>query len=142
MARFLTKSDEQRVLEAIREAETNTSGEIRVHLQPRCKGDPMEAAKKRFERLKMTQTEKRNGVLFFVSTRDQKLAVLGDKGIDDATPPDFWESIVTAVTDCFREGRIPDGLCEGIRMAGKALQAYFPYQSDDVNELTDEISYA
>ena len=142
MARFLSKNDEQRVLEAIREAEKNTSGEIRVHLQPRDKGDAMAAAKKTFERLKMSQTEQRNGVLFFVATRDHKLAVLGDKGIDDSTPPDFWDSIVAVITGHFKEGRIADGLCEGILMAGRALQEYFPYQSDDINELTDEISYA
>ena len=142
MARFLSRLDEERVVAAIREAEKNTSGEIRVHLQPRDKGDAMAIAKKTFERLKMTETEQRNGVLFFVATRDQKLAVLGDKGIDDATPPDFWDSIVTTITDHFREGRIADGLCEGILMAGQALQEYFPYQSDDVNELNDEISYA
>jgi uncharacterized membrane protein len=142
MARFLSKADEQRIMEAIREAETNTSGEIRVHLQPSSKGDPMATAKKTFERLKMTRTEQRNGVLFFVATRDQQLAVLGDKGIDEATPSDFWDSVVETVTAGFREGRIADGLCEGIRAAGRALQEYFPYQSDDENELNDEISYA
>jgi uncharacterized membrane protein len=142
MARFLSKEDETRIMDAIREAETNTSGEIRVHLQPRCKGAPMEIAKKTFERLKMTKTEQRNGVLFFVAHRDQKLAVLGDKGIDEATPSDFWDEIVEGVTARFHDGNIADGLCEGILKAGKALQEYFPYQSDDVNELNDEISYA
>ncbi len=142
MARFLSESDEQRVLEAIREAETSTSGEIRVHLQPRCKGAPMDVAKRRFERLGMTRTKLRNGVLFFLAYKDQKLAVLGDTGIDEATPPDFWDSIVATVTERFREGRVADGLCEGILMAGQALQEFFPYQSDDVNELKDEISYA
>jgi len=142
MGRFLSKEDEQRIVDAIREAETNTSGEIRVHLQPRCKGDPMEEAKRIFERLKMTQTEQRNGVLFFVAHRDKQLAVLGDKGIDEATPPDFWNAIVEQVTNRFREGQVADGLREGILAAGKALQTYFPYQSDDVNELNDEISYA
>jgi len=142
MSRFLSKAEEKRVMDAIRKAETNTSGEIRVHLQPRCKGDAMEVAKRTFERLKMTHTEQRNGVLFFVAYRDQQLAVLGDKGIDDATPPEFWKAIVDAVSVAFREGRIADGLSAGILMAGEALQAYFPYQSDDTNELNDEISYA
>jgi len=142
MARFLSKDDEQRVLAAIREAETNTSGEIRVHLQPRCKGATMEVAKRRFERMGMTRTELRNGVLFFVATKDKQVAVLGDKGIDEVTPPDFWDGVLATVTDCFREGRVADGLCEGILMAGKALQEFFPHQSDDVNELSDEISYA
>jgi uncharacterized membrane protein len=142
MARFLSKSDEQRVMEAIREAETNTSGEIRVHVQPRCKGATMDVAKHRFERLGMTRTELRNGVLFFLAYKDQQFAVLGDKGIDEATPPDFWDSIVATVTAHFHEGRIADGLCEGILMSGRALQEFFPYQSDDVNELEDEISYA
>ncbi len=142
MARFLSKTDEQRVMAAIREAETNTSGEIRVHLQPRCKGTTMDSAKQRFGRLGMTRTDARNGVLFFVAYKDRQLAVLGDVGIDEATPADFWNSIVATVTDHFREERIVDGLCEGILMAGKALQAFFPYRSNDVNELKDEISYA
>ena len=112
MARFLSKLDEERVVAAIREAEKNTSGEIRVHLQPRDKGDAMAIAKKTFERLKMTQTEQRNGVLFFVATRDQKLAVLGDKGIDDATPPDFWDSIVTTITEVELGVELSEGVFE------------------------------
>ncbi len=142
MANFISKPDEKRIMEAIGKAETNTSGEIRVHVQPRCKGEPMEVAKKVFERLKMTRTEQRNGVLFFVAHKDQKFTILGDKGIDDVVPKDFWESIVKVVTDCFGEGRPADGLCDGITAAGNALKEFFPYQSDDVNELNDEISYA
>jgi uncharacterized membrane protein len=142
MSRFLSKDDEQRIMAAIREAETNTSGEIRVHMQPRCKGATIDVAKRRFERLGMTKTELRNGVLFFVAAKDKQFAVLGDKGIDAVTPPDFWDSIVATVTEHFREGRVADGLCEGILMAGKALKEFFPYQSDDLNELNDEISYA
>ncbi len=142
MARFILKSDEERIMSAIREAETNTSGEIRVHVQPRCKGEPMAVAKKVFERLGMTRTEQRNGVLFFVAHKDHKFTILGDKGIDEVVPDDFWDSIVKVVTDCFSDERIADGLCDGITKAGVALKEYFPYQSDDVNELNDEISYA
>jgi len=142
MSRYISKVDEKRIMQAIHEAETNTSGEIRVHVQPRCKGTPIEVAKKVFERLGMTRTEQRNGVLFFVAHKDKKFTILGGKGIDDVVPADFWESIVKTVTDCFSDGRTADGLCDGITAAGNALKEYFPYQSDDVNELNDEISYA
>ena len=142
MSRYISKVDEKRIMEAIHEAEENTSGEIRVHIQPRCKGEPIEVAKKVFDRLKMTRTEERNGVLFFVAYKDKKFTIIGDKGIDDVVLAEFWESIVKTVTDCFSEGRTADGLCDGIIAAGDALKEYFPYQSDDVNELNDEISYA
>lgn len=142
MYRYISKIDEQRIIDAIREAETNTSGEIRVHVQPRCKGEPMDVARKVFERLGMTRTEQRNGVLFFVAYKNKKFTILGDKGINEIVPENFWESIVKTVTDCFSENRTADGLCAGIIAAGDALKKYFPYQTDDVNELDDEISYA
>ncbi|MBN2302542.1 MAG: TPM domain-containing protein [Lentisphaerae bacterium] len=141
MAKFFNKEDERQILDAIKDAESDTSGEIRVHIQERCKGDPIETAKKVFERIGMTSTEKRNGVLFFLAYADRKFAILGDKGIDDAVPDDFWRSIVETVISHFKEGRFTHGLRDGILETGRALKKYFPYQSDDVNELKDEISH-
>jgi uncharacterized membrane protein len=142
MARLFTSENETRIVEAIRTAETATSGEIRVHVTKRCPDDAVTAAQKVFNKLKMSETAARNGVLFFIATEDHKFAVIGDQGIDEATPEEFWRGVVDAATEKFATGDCADGLVEAITCAGEALKNYFPYQSDDKNELTDEISYA
>ena len=137
-----SKEFRERIVAAITAAEKDTSGEIRLHIQNRVKGDILEVAKKRFEKMGMTATELRNGVLFFMAMKDQTFSVLGDKGIDDLVPDDFWEETVGVMREQFGEGDLLGGLEAGIRKAGQALKEFFPYQSDDVNELSDEISYA
>jgi uncharacterized membrane protein len=139
-ATFLDPGDEERVLEAIRAFEKRTSGEIRVHLSDRVRGDVMEAAQRVFEELGMTATRERNGVLFFVAVPSRRFAVLGDSGIDAAVREGFWSDCVARVRERFAEERYADGLVEGIRMAGEALAEVFPYREDDVNELDDSIS--
>jgi uncharacterized membrane protein len=141
MAKFFNPDDEARIVAAIREAENNTSGEIRVHVAKRCPGDPVEAAEAIFDKLKMYCTEARNGVLFYIATEDRKFAIIGDEGIDKATPDDFWQSTVNATTCKFSEGAFADGLVGAITEAGNALRTHFPHQADDINELTDEINY-
>lgn len=94
-----------------------------------------------FEKLEMHKTELRNGVLFYLSISDRKFAILGDAGINAVTPDNFWEEIKEAVINHFKDEKYSEGLSTGIKMAGKALQEHFPYQKDDVNELSDEISY-
>lgn len=136
----LTRKDKELVMEAIAEAEKKTSGEIRVHVESRVKGDPLDRAVEVFFELGMNETAEKNGVLFYLALVDQKFAVLGDEGIDQRTPSDFWERIKETMAVEFRAGRFTDGFCRGIQMAGEALASYFPYQSGDVNELTDEIS--
>ncbi|MBT3289119.1 MAG: TPM domain-containing protein [Victivallales bacterium] len=136
-----SKEFRERIVAAITAAEKDTSGEIRLHIQNRVKGDILEVAKKRFEKMGMTATELRNGVLFFMAMKDQTFSVLGDKGIDDLVPDDFWEETVGVMREQFGEGDLLGGLEAGIRKAGQALKEFFPYQSDDVNELSDEISY-
>ena len=136
-----SKEFRERIVAAITAAEKDTSGEIRLHIQNRVKGDSREVAKKRFEKMGMTATELRNGALFFMAMKDQTFSVLGDKGIDDLVPDDFWEETVGVMREQFGEGDLLGGLEAGIRKAGQALKEFFPYQSDDVNELSDEISY-
>jgi uncharacterized membrane protein len=136
---FLSKDQEQQIVRAIQEAENNTSGEIRVHVSSK-KGDVMELAIKTFQKLGMHKTELRNGVLFFVDIAQREFVVLGDEGIDNATPEDFWEEVKELVLGEFRNGNFAEGLILGIQKAGEKLKAHFPYQSDDVNELSDEIS--
>jgi len=140
--RFLTEEDQEKIVAAIKVAEKQTSGEIRVHVQAKCGDDPYLDAQKVFNKLKMDATEQRNGVLFFVAYKSQKFTVLGDKGINEAVPDDFWQETVDIMTPLCREGKFAEALEKGVLKAGEALQKYFPYQSDDVNELDDGVSYA
>jgi len=138
---IFSQDEKTRIIRAIKSSEKNTSGEIRVHLENRCSEDVLDRASHLFEKLNMHKTEKRNGVLFYLAVRDKKFAILGDAGINAVTPDDFWDTIKESMVSSFSEGKFTEGLTKGIEMAGKALQEYFPYQSDDVNELSDEISF-
>lgn len=138
---FFTPAEETAIVKAIQLAETHTSGEIRVHIEPVFEGDVMDRAKAVFNELKMYQTEQRNGVLFYVATKTRKFALLGDKGIYEKVPEDFWESTKNKVIKQFKQGAYAQGLIEGIQEAGIQLKTYFAYDhSNDQNELTDEIS--
>jgi uncharacterized membrane protein len=140
MADILDTAARDRVVRAIQAAERRTSGEIRVHLQRRIRGDVLAAAQRRFEQLGMTATAERNGVLFFVVTDDRQFAVLGDSGINARVPADFWSATVAAMAEHFRNQDLVTGLEAGITRAGEALAEYFPHRPDDRNELANEIS--
>lgn len=137
---FFTSAEEQQVIEAIKSAEKNTSGEIRVHIEKTTDKDPLERAKEVFYELKMNETEAQNGVLFYVATESHHFAILGDKGINDVVPPGFWDSEKELVLSHFKKREFAQGLELGILEAGKKLKEFFPYQADDSNELSDEIS--
>lgn len=136
-----TKEQQKQIVEAIKQAEHNTSGEIRVHIEKTCKGDTLDRASDVFAMLKMHKTELRNGVLFYLSVEDRKFAILGDAGINAKVPSNFWETVKETVIEQFKLGNSTEGLVKGILMAGEKLKAHFPYQKDDVNELSDEISF-
>jgi len=138
---FLSLEEEERIVQAIREAEKNTSGEIRVHLESFNKEKPsMQHAWEVFEAIGMHKTALRNGVLFYVDVNHRVFTVIGDEGINNVVPGNFWESIKEKVIARFSQGRYADGLVEGILEVGRQLKKFFPYQSDDINELPDEIS--
>ena len=137
---FLSKAEEQEIVQAIVEAEKNTSGEIRVHIEEHTEKSPLERAQEVFFELKMDETQDRNGVLFYVCVSDKKFAILGDKGINEAVESDFWDCTKDTVIANFKRGNFEKGLVEGILRAGERLKKYFPYQSDDTNELSNEIS--
>jgi uncharacterized membrane protein len=139
--KYFTEEDKLQITNAIRVAETNTSGEIRVHIEKFCKGNVLDQAAYVFEKLEMHKTKLRNGVLFYVAIEDRKFAILGDAGINMKVPGNFWEEITNDVIDKFKEGLFAEGIANGIIKAGKQLKQHFPYQSDDVNELSDEISF-
>ena len=140
MKRIIDRGLESRIIAAIKEAEKKTSGEIRVHIQRKLEGDVFEAAKVRFDGLKMYNTRERNGVLIFVALEDRRFAILGDTGINGKVPEGFWDSTVDMMVRRFKKGEIAEGFEDGIRNAGEALKNYFPYHRDDVNELSDNVS--
>lgn len=142
MAKFLTKEQEQTIISAIQEAESNTSGEVRVHIEDKCKTeDTIERAKQVFVKLGMHNTELRNGVIIYVATRDHKLAVWGDEGIHEKVGQEFWEEEIRLMKKYFQADDYESGLRDAVLMVGEKLKEFFPYQKDDVNELSDDISY-
>ena len=138
---MLSSADKQEIQEAIRLAELQTAGEIRVHIDKKCKSNPVERAVIIFQQLKMHKTKDRNGVLIYLSFEDSKLAIIGDEGINKLVPEDFWESTKEIIKLHLSKGELVAGLEAGIAEVGIQLKQFFPYQSDDENELPNEISY-
>lgn len=137
---FLSRADEQEIVKAIIEAEKNTSGEIRVHIEEHTEKSPLDRAEEVFLELHMHETQDRNGVLFYVSVADKKFAIIGDEGIDKLVEAYFWDCTKDVVISNFKEGNYKKGLINGILRAGERLKKYFPFQSHDSNELSNEIS--
>lgn len=139
---FFTPQQKNDIKNAIIEAELQTSGEIRVHIDKRCKEDVLDRAAHVFEKLEMHKTELRNGVLFFLALKDRKFAILGDAGINAVVPKNFWDKIKEEMLLKFQNGQFTEGLTLGIQMAGEQLKTHFPYKIDeDINELPDDISF-
>ncbi|HRY33570.1 MAG TPA: TPM domain-containing protein [Bacteroidales bacterium] len=139
--KFFSEQQQEDIRQAIMDAELDTSGEIRVHIEKSCTGDPYERAVWLFHRLGMQKTAARNAVLFYLGVENRKFAVVGDAGIHDKVGIDFWESLRSEMLLQFREGRFAEGLSNAIRLAGEQLKAHYPYKRDDINELKDDISF-
>ena len=139
--RYFSEEEINEIITAIKYAELNTSGEIRVHIEKFCKENSLDRAAYVFAKLNMHKTKLRNGVLFYLAIEDHKFAVLGDSAINQKVPEDTWISMINKMTIIFKEGKLSSGLAQGIKIAGELLKLYFPYQSDDKNELPDEISF-
>ncbi|KVV14284.1 TPM domain-containing protein [Flavobacterium sp. TAB 87] len=137
---FLSKEEEQEIVEAIRIAEKNTSGEIRVHIEKTTSKLHFDRALEVFEELKMDATELQNGVLFYFAVADKNFVICGDKGINDLVAADFWNSTKELMAKQFQQKNFKQGIVDGILMAGEQLKKYFPWSVDDVNELSNEIS--
>lgn len=138
---FFSKDQQSQIVAAIREAEHASSGEIRVHIESSCDNDVLDRAAWIFGKLGMQKTKERNGVLFYLAINDRKFAVIGDAGINSKVPEGFWDDVKEILRKNFVEGRFTEGLSEGIILAGKHLKIHFPHKKDDVNELSDEISF-
>lgn len=143
MAKFLSQEQEEHIVDAIRQAEEATSGEIRVHIEKKCKAEtPVDRAKEVFAELKMHETEFRNGVIVYVAWKDHKLAIWGDEGIHGKVGQKFWEEEVELLVKYFKENDYETGLSEVVLQIGQKLKENFPFdQKGEVNELSDEISY-
>lgn len=136
-----TDSEKEEIIQAIKSAELNTSGEIRVHIENHCKEDVLDRAAEIFNVLKLHKTTLRNGVLFYMAIKDHKFAILGDRGINEKVSENFWDNIKEHMAGRFKAGMVTEGLVEGIKMAGRQLKQHFPIADDDKNELSDDISF-
>lgn len=140
-SKYFTKEQQKRIVDSIIEAELDTSGEIRVHIERFCKEDVLDHAAWLFSQLEMDKTEQRNGVLIYLAVESHKFAIIGDKGINAVVPPDFWESVKVIMREKFAMGDFTTGISLAVLEAGRLLKQYFPYHHDDVNEQPDEISF-
>ncbi len=143
MTHPLTPAQEAALVAAIKQAELQTSGEIRLHLEDKCPTpEPLDRAAQVFAELQMHRTQLRNGVLFYLAWQTRQFAVVGDAGINSAVPDEFWETVKEIVVEYFRQEKYVAGLEHGIRLVGEQLRQFFPYNAaTDVNELADDISY-
>lgn len=138
---FFTKTQQEEIRQAIMNAELDTSGEIRVHIENTCTGDTLDRALVVFSKLGMEKTSSRNGVLIYLAVKNRKFAIIGDKGINDVVSENYWDNIKSKMVNYFRENQFTEGLVEAILETGNQLKKNFPYKTDDKNELSDEISF-
>lgn len=141
LADFIPEEGQRRIAQAITEAEQLTSGELCVHVTPYCRGELMERARRTFDRLHLYRTRQRNAVLIYVAFIDRCFAILGDQGINDRVPQDFWDDAVAMLKRHLQAGLPVDGICEAIKLIGRQLAEIFPIQDDDVNELSNEVTF-
>jgi len=142
MKNLFSLIDKIAVKEAIEKAELNTSGEVRVHIDNKCIGSPLDRAAYLFKKLNMHKTELRNGVLICLAIKDKKFAIIGDVGINNVVPNNFWDNVKSEMILFFKEEKFTEGLVRGIEMSGLKLKEYFPYKgSEDINELPDDVTF-
>ncbi len=139
--KFFTKEQKSEIKKAILMAELDTSGEIKVHIENHCDEAVLDRAAYWFGKLKMDKTELRNGVLFYLAVKSKRFAIIGDEGINKEVPENFWDEVKEEMAEQFANQKFAEGLSLGIQKAGKLLKKHFPHQTDDINELSDEISF-
>ena len=139
-SRFFSKEELEVIRHSVEQAESGTSGEIRVHLDRRCAGDPVKAAEARFDKLGMRATRERNGVLLYLAITDRKFALYGDEAVHGVLPEGTWERLRDAMLAEFAKDRFAEGISHAVETIGEALRTHFPHRVDDNDELTDEVS--
>ncbi len=138
---FFTKEQKDDIKSAVEMAELDTSGEIRVHIENNCNGEVLDRAAYLFDKLGMAKTSHRNGVLIYLAVKNRKFAIIGDMGINKVVPENFWDSIKDEMISMFRQDKFTEGLIRGVSESGSHLKKYFPHTKEDVNELSDDISF-
>jgi len=139
-AKLLTKEQKQTIVTAIKRVEKSTSAELRVHLEDKCKGDVLDRVVQVFDKLGMRKTKQRNGVLIYVAIESRKSAIIGDINVNACVHKEFWDECDASMRSLFASGDYVAGICSALTMLEQELKEHFPYQSDDVNELPDDIS--
>lgn len=139
---FLSEKQEQRIIEAIREAEQRTSGEIRIHIEQSSDQEPLKRAAYIFHELGMDQTQLQNGVLIYIADGDHQAAIYAGKGIHEQVDDDYWSSILDQLIAHFKKQEFEQGIQETVNRVGQKLADLFPSDGRDPNELSDEISYS
>ena len=138
---LLARAAQEQIVAAIGAAEKKTSGQIKVHVEARCRGDAYARAVALFDQLQLHKTRERNAVLIYVAVRDRKLALLGDRGIHEDVGSQFWSEAIARMVEAFKKDRVGDGIASAIESIGARLAAKFPPHADDKNEISDEISH-
>ena len=123
---FLSRVQHQQIVEAIHNAERNTTGEIRVFISHGAVADPLSAARRQFQKLQMHHLFHRNGILIFVAPRSQTFAVIGDQAVHDRVGDAAWQSMANGMADHFKNDRYMQAIDFGIEQAGQLLAAHFP----------------
>jgi uncharacterized membrane protein len=138
---FFTPEEKEDIRQAIMNAELDTSGEIRVHIDNNCQEDVLDRAAFVFKQLKMHETHLRNGVLIYLALNNRRFAIIGDAGINSLVQDGYWDGIKHIMLNDFRDGRFCEGLVSAITSVGSQLKKHFPHQKNDVNELSDDLSF-
>src|SRR6056297_148886 len=138
---FLSEEDEKLIVDAIERAEQDTTGEIRVHIEFKCKKDPLERAKVLYHELEMDQTEARNGVILYIATEDKKVSIFGDEGLSKKVDDHFWQDEIDSLISEFKKGNFESGIERVVGDIGEKLKIYFPSDGSDPDELGNEISF-
>ncbi len=138
---FLSKAEEAKIVQTIKEGELKTSGEIRVHLENHCPTETLQHARTVFGEMGMHETEEHTGVLLYIAVQDHKIAIVGDEGINAKVPPDFWECIIEQLTTDFKAEKYCEGICTTLTTVAEELSFHFPYKEDDIDELPNDISF-
>ncbi len=137
---FFTKDELDKIVESIEKAELETSGEIRFHMESNCKGEVLSRSIQVFKNLKMHKTDLQNGTLIYLATEDKKFAIVGDKGINEKVPDNFWDDVRNMMSEKFKNNEFASGVSNAVLKVGEKLKEYFPYQKDDINELSNDVS--
>ncbi|MBS2098774.1 TPM domain-containing protein [Carboxylicivirga linearis] len=140
-AKFFNQQQKMAIQNAIHNSELKTSGEIRVHIENHCEAELLDRATEVFHVLQMHETERRNGVLIYLALEDKKVAIIGDKGINEVSPDDYWQNEIADILNHFKNGEFDIGIIQAINKIGDKLIEFFPIEKNDVNELSDEISF-